>query len=78
MLRVEYSREASNYFLDNGKLTFELMVAIENLVFNNGLPVDGNHVEGEPGWHVWQFMGHLVVYQRGERRLIVHHVKPVR
>jgi len=77
MLRVEYSREASNYFLDNGKLAFDLMVAIESLVFANGLPTDGDHIEGEPGWHIWQMMAHLVVYQILENQLIVHHVKPV-
>ena len=43
MLRIKYNREVSNYFLDNGELTFDLHVAIESLVFTGGAPVVGNH-----------------------------------
>lgn len=77
MLRVEYSREASNYFLDNGRLTFDLMVAIEGLVFTNGIPSEGRHVEPIAGAHVWTYMGHLIAYHIEGNRLIVQAVAPV-
>lgn len=77
MLRVEYSREASNYFLDNGRLTFELMVAIESLAFTNGIPVEGRHVEPIAGVHVWTHMDHLIAYYVEGNRLIVQAVAPV-
>jgi len=77
MLRIEYSREASNYFLDNGKLTFELMVAIESLVFTDGIPTEGRHVEPVPGVHVWTHLDHLIAYYREGHRLIIQAVAPV-
>lgn len=77
MRRIEYSQEASNYFLDNGKLTFELMVALEGLVFSDGVPTYGDHIALEGGWHVWEVMGHLIGYQLIENRLIVFRVQPL-
>lgn len=77
MLRVEYSKEASNYFLDNGRLTFDLMVAIESLVFTGGVPLEGRHVEPIKGVHVWTYMGHLIAYYVEGNRLIVQAVAPV-
>lgn len=78
MLRVEYSREASNYFLDNGRLTFDLMVAIEGLIFTNGVPSEGRHVEPVPGVHVWTYMDHLIAYHIEGSRLIVQAVAPIK
>lgn len=77
MLRIEYSKEASNYFLDNGRLTFDLMVAIESLVFTGGIPPEGRHVEPVAGVHVWTYMGHLIAYYIEGNRLIVQAVAPV-
>lgn len=77
MLRVEYSQEASNFFYDNGRLTFELMIAIEGLVFSDGLPKVGLHIEAVPGQHTWTHLGYIVVYWIVENRLIVQVVIPV-
>lgn len=77
MLQVEYSTEASFYFYDNGKLTFDLHVAIETLVFSGGIPTVGDYVEVEPGEYVWTYLGHDVVYDIQGNRLIVHVVAPV-
>lgn len=62
MLRIKYNREASNYFLDNGELTFDLHVAIEDLVFTGGVPVVGNHHVTPEGAYVWRILDHIVVY----------------
>jgi hypothetical protein len=77
MLRVEYSQEASNYFFDNDSLTFELMVALESLVFSDGVPSEGRHVEVVPGKHIWTHLGHVVIYKVEGSRLIVQVVAPV-
>jgi len=63
MLRTRYEREVSNYFLDNGALTFELHVAIEDLVFTGGLPVVGEHYVTAGDVHVWHMLEHIVVYK---------------
>ena len=63
MLRTKYNKEASNYFLDNGELTFDLHVTIEGLIFTNGVPIEGIHYVDPNGIHVWGIMNHVVVYK---------------
>lgn len=63
MLRIKYNKEASNYFFDNGDLTFDLQIAVEDLVFTNGVPIDGDHYLAPEGLHVWAILNHVVVYK---------------
>lgn len=76
VLRTKYEREASNYFLDNGELTFDLHVAIEGLVFTDGVPLDGIHQLSPEGIHVWGMMNHIVVYKIEGKILTVMVVMP--
>lgn len=77
MLRIRYEREASNYFFDNGELTRDLMIAIEDLFFSDGIPTQGAHTEIENGLHLWVIMGHIVVYRLTGDQLFVRTVMPV-
>jgi len=76
MLRTKYEREASNYFLDNGELTFDLHVAIESLVFTGGIPIDGIYRLSPDGVHVWGILNHVVVYRIEGNLLTVIIVMP--
>lgn len=76
MLRIEHDLEASNYFLDNGKYTFALMVKIEGLVFTNQIPDEGRHREPSPGVHIWKILDHIVVYEIKHDQLTVQTVMP--
>lgn len=76
MLRIEYELPARNYFWDNGKLVFDLHVAIEGLVFTEGIPTEGEHTLLADGFHLWSVMRHRVVYQIEGNRLIVAAVAP--
>lgn len=75
MLRTRYEKEASNYFLDNGELTFDLHVEIEGLVFSNGIPLQGRHYLSDDT-HVWVILGHIVVYRIEGNWLTVEVVMP--
>lgn len=75
MLRTRYEREASNYFLDNGELTFDLHVAIEGLVFTDGTPLQGHHYLSDDT-HVWVILDHIVVYSIEGNWLTVEVVMP--
>ncbi|MFN8489102.1 MAG: hypothetical protein U0350_16055 [Caldilineaceae bacterium] len=77
ILRIKLEQEVSNYFLDNGDLTFELQVAIEGLVFTNGKPTLGEHEELPGNVHVWRNLNHLVVYKIDNNLLNVWVVKPL-
>jgi hypothetical protein len=77
MLRIRYNLESSNYFLDNGDLTRDLMIAIEGLFFTSGIPTEGEHTALENGLHLWVIMGHIVVYRLTGDQLIVRTVMPV-
>lgn len=77
MLRIRYSQEASNYFLDNGELTRDLMIAIEELAFFGGIPITGDHTESEPGLHLWIVSDHIVVYRIEGQDLRVRFVMSV-
>ena len=63
MLRVQLKKEASNYFFDNGDLTLDLRMAVEELIYTNGIPTDGLHYVDPNGIHVWGIMDHVVVYK---------------
>lgn len=76
MLRTRYSLEASNYFFDNGDLTFDLRVTIEGLVFSDGIPTAGNHYVAPDGTHVWGIMNHNVLYSIRENILYIEAVIP--
>lgn len=76
MLRIEYEQPAKNYFMDNGKLVFDLQVAIEGLVFTDGIPTEGEHTLLADGFHLWSVMEHKVVYQIEGNMLIVAVVAP--
>jgi hypothetical protein len=77
MLRTQYRKEVSNYFLDNGDLVFDLHVAIEGLVFTSGVPEQGDLYVAPNGMHVWTVLEHIVVYWMAGDRLIVEVVTPV-
>lgn len=77
MLRTRYKREVSNYFLDNGELTFDLHVAIESLVFTGGVPLEGDHYVAPDGTQVWTILSHIVVYQIEGNQLSVEVVMPI-
>lgn len=76
MLRIRYELEASNYFLDNGELTRDLMIAIEGLAFSRGIPAQGEHSELPNGLHVWTVLEHVVVYRIEGGTLFVRVVMP--
>ncbi len=63
MVRIKLDREVSNYFFDNGELTFELQVAVEGLVFTGGIPVAGESAAIPDNMYVWRIQGHAVVYK---------------
>ncbi len=77
MLRVKLSREASNYFFDNGDLTLDLRIAVEGLIFTNGIPTQGVHHVDQNGIHDWGIMDHSVVYKIEGNILTVLVVMPV-
>ena len=77
MLRIRYKRAASNYFFDNGDLVFDLLIAVEGLVFTNGLPLEGFHYVDPFGTHVWTTHNHIVVYSIEGNWLTVEVVMPV-
>lgn len=77
MLRVRLRKEASNYFFDNGDLTLELRIAVEGLIFTNGIPSEGFHYVDPNGIHVWGIMNHTVVYKIEGNILTVIVVMPV-
>lgn len=76
MLRIRYDLEASNYFFDNGELTRDLMIAVETLVFTNGIPENGDYVQMANGLHMWVTAGHVVVYRITGNDLTVLAVRP--
>lgn len=77
---LEYSNEVKFYFLDNHPYTFDLLVRIEELKFTqDGIPPEGCH-QDEPGYCLWEVLGHVVSYRRlagEERRLEILIVKPL-
>jgi hypothetical protein len=77
MLRIKYELPASNYFLDNGELVFDLHVAIEGLVFTNGLPTTGEFIRLPDGLHLWTVLAHDVIYKIEGNRLIIVAVAPL-
>lgn len=77
MLRIRLRREVSNYFFDNGDLTMDLQIAVEGLVFTNGIPLQGDHYESPDGTHVWRILDHIVVYRIEGNWLTVEVVMPV-
>ena len=77
MLRVRLEQEASNYFFDNGDLTLDLRIAVEELIFSAGIPLQGSHYESPDGTHVWTLLGHIVVYRIEGNWLTVEVVMPV-
>lgn len=77
MLRTKLDRAVSNYFFDNGSLTFDLQVAVEGLVFTNGIPSEGVHDELPGNMHVWRILNHLVAYQIDGNLIRVLTVKPL-
>ncbi len=77
MLRVRLDKEASNYFFDNGDLTLDLRIAVEQLIFSDGVPLQGTHYESPDGTHVWGILGHIVVYRIEGNWLTVEVVMPV-
>lgn len=77
MWEIEYSQEVRFHFLDNHPYTFELLVKIEELRhIPEGVPPE-NHIELEPGYHLWTVLDHQVLYERDEKRLTVWAVKPL-
>ena len=76
MLRVRLEREVSNYFFDNGSLTEELRIAIEELIFTEGIPSQGSHYVDPEGTHVWSILGHIVIYSIEENWINVDVVMP--
>lgn len=77
MLRIKYRREASNYFFDNGDLTMDLQIAVESLVFTNGIPISGEHDELPGNMHVWRTHEHVVLYSIDGNILTVRVVRPL-
>lgn len=77
MLRVRLRKEASNYFFDNGDLTLDLRIAVEGLIFTNGIPSEGFHYIDPNGIHVWGIMNRTVVYKIEGNILTVIVVMPV-
>jgi hypothetical protein len=77
VLRVRLEREASNYFFDNGDLTLDLRIAVEELIFTNGIPTQGSHDESLDGTHIWGILDHIVVYKIERNWLNVEVVMPV-
>lgn len=77
MLRTRLKREVSNYFFDNGDLTMNLQIAVEGLVFTNGVPIEGKHQVAPDGTHIWTILEHLVVYHMEGNWLTVEVVMPV-
>lgn len=76
MLRIKYSREASNYFFDNSSLVFDLQMAVEGLVFSKGIPAKGTHYVSPGGTHVWGILNHTVLYRIESSILYVYNVMP--
>lgn len=77
MLRVRYDLEASNYFFDNGELTRDLMIAVETLVFTDGIPESGDYVQMPSGTHLWVTAGHIVAYRITGNDLVILAVNPI-
>jgi hypothetical protein len=77
VLRVKLSKEASNYFFDNGDLVLDLRMAVEGLIFTNGIPTQGLHQVDQNGIHGWEIMNHSVIYKIEGSLLIVIVVMPV-
>ena len=77
MLRIRYKREASNYFFDNGDLVFDLLIAVEGLVFINGVPLEGFLYVDPFGTYVWTILDHIVIYNIAGNWLTVEVVMPV-
>ena len=70
MWEVWYSLEAANYLNDNGALVAELFFAVEELAVNAGWPQTGDY-QLTDGLILWQFRGHIVIYQRLEPQQVV-------
>lgn len=77
MLRIKYELPASNYFLDNGDLVFDVHVAIEGLVFTDGLPTEGEFIRLSDGLHLWTVLEHDVIYKIEGNLLTVVAVAPM-
>lgn len=77
MLRTKFDREVSNYFFDNGELTFDLQVAVEELAFTGGIPMEGDHYALPDNMHVWRIYGHAVVYKIDGNEIRVRTVMPL-
>jgi hypothetical protein len=76
MLRIKYELPVSNYFWDNGELTFALHVAIEGLTFTQGIPTEGEHSVLSDGLHLWVVMEHIITYKIEGNTLTVWSVAP--
>ena len=77
MLRTKLDLEVQNYFFDNGDLTFDLQVAIHDLIFTNGKPTQGELINFPNNLSVWRVMNHAVVYQIKDEIIAVWAVKPL-
>ena len=55
----------------------DLQIAVEELVFTTGIPLQGDHYEAPDGTHVWTILDHIVVYSIEENWLTVEVVMPV-
>lgn len=78
MREVWYGLEAANYLNDNGALVAELFFAVEELAKNADWPQAGDY-QLTDGLILWQFRGHIVIYQRLESQQVVQMavIKPV-
>ena len=74
--QVRLKREPSNYFFDNGSFPLDLRLAVEELIFKNGIPTEGIHHVDPNGMHVWGILGHVVVYRLEGQSIIVEVVIP--
>jgi len=54
-----------------------LQIAVEGLVFTNGVPIEGKHQVAPDGTHIWTILEHLVVYHMEGNWLTVEVVMPV-
>lgn len=78
MWEIDYTEEVKFYFIDNGKLVFELLVKIEELKFTeDGIPSEGC-TQLEPHIYLWEVLGHSIIYRKTPttRKLIIAVVKP--
>ena len=68
--RIKYSREADNYFIDNGLLVEDLLYAIIAVAENNGYP-DGLYTLGPRIEVEFEAHNHIVVYERWETQQMI-------